>query len=99
MADTTLGVSVWIEGRGEAAAENPDALMIPASDEKLVTGIGLFNLLDPGERLHTDLVATGPIDDGVLHGDLVLVGGGDPVLQRVGPDSLDELARRAVERA
>jgi D-alanyl-D-alanine carboxypeptidase/D-alanyl-D-alanine-endopeptidase (penicillin-binding protein 4) len=94
---TTVGASVWLEGKGEAASVNADQLLIPASVEKLVTAMGAFVLLDLDDHLTTELVATGPITDGVLHGDLVLVGGGDPVLTRVGPDSLDELAQRAAD--
>ena len=95
LAGTTVSASVWIEGPGaRCVGGTPTRLLIPASNEKLITAIGAFNLLDLDEHLHTDLVATGPIDDGVLHGDLVLIGGGDPVLTRTGP----RLARRAGQR-
>lgn len=93
LAGTTRSVSVWIEGTGEAAAEDADSMLIPASNQKVVTAIGALAYLDHGERLNTDLIATGPIEDGVLKGDLVLVGGGDPTVQASGPHSIDFLAQ------
>jgi D-alanyl-D-alanine carboxypeptidase/D-alanyl-D-alanine-endopeptidase (penicillin-binding protein 4) len=98
VAGATSSVSVWVEGRGEIAGVNQDLPLIPASNQKLVTAMGALALLDPDERLHTDLVATGPVVDGVLDGDLVLVGGGDPTVVRVGFNSIDALAQE-VQRA
>lgn len=92
VAGTNRSISVWIEGQGEAAAENPDSLLIPASNQKLITAIGAYTYLDMDEKLRTSVVATGPTHDGVLDGDLVLVGGGDPVVTRTGPHSIDFLA-------
>jgi D-alanyl-D-alanine carboxypeptidase/D-alanyl-D-alanine-endopeptidase (penicillin-binding protein 4) len=90
VAGTTRSVSVWIDGLGEVA-ENPDQQLIVASNQKLLTALGVVRLLDPDERLHTDVIATGPTTDGVVHGDLVVVGGGDPTLTRTGPHSLETL--------
>lgn len=89
IAGATLSVSVWIDGLGEVAIADPDTALVPASNQKLVTALGALRLLDPQERLRTDLVATGPIVDGVLQGDLVVVGGGDPTLARQGEHSLE----------
>lgn len=97
LAGTTMSLSVWEQGLGEVAAEGPDTLLIPASNQKLITAIGVLSYLDPQERLSTDVIATGPIDDGVLRGDLVVVGGGDPVLQRAGPHSVDQIAQLLVD--
>ncbi len=99
LAGTKLSVSVWVEGVGEAASESPDALLVPASNQKLVTAMGALALLDPDEHLDTYLVATGPIVDGILSGDLILVGGGDPTLRAsAAPNSLESLAQAAADR-
>ena len=92
LAGATVSVSIWVDGWGEVVAENPDVALIPASNQKLYTAVGALTLLDPDERLHTDVVATGPIVDGVVRGDVVLVGGGDPWLTLNGFSSVDALA-------
>lgn len=70
---------------------------IPASSAKLATAVVALQLLGPEHRFLTKLRTTGPIKDGVLKGDLILEGGGDPLLDI--PDLLPliaELARRPV---
>ncbi|MCC6731578.1 MAG: D-alanyl-D-alanine carboxypeptidase/D-alanyl-D-alanine-endopeptidase [Chthonomonadales bacterium] len=60
---------------------NPDVLFLPASNQKLLTSAAALHLLGPDWRFVTALLATGRLDaDGVLHGDLFLRGGGDPLL-------------------
>lgn len=60
---------------------DPRALLVPASTVKLVTAMALLEAEpDLGATIDTPLVGTGPIVDGVLSGDLVLVGQGDPSL-------------------
>jgi len=57
------------------------AELLPASTEKLVTAAAALLTLGPDHRYVTRLNATAPPGpDGVLHGDLVLVGSGDPAL-------------------
>lgn len=71
------------------AADRP---MIPASTAKVPTMIAALELLGPDFRFHTRVLATGAPDAaGVLAGDLVLVGGGDPLLT---PQDLFGLAVR-----
>jgi D-alanyl-D-alanine carboxypeptidase/D-alanyl-D-alanine-endopeptidase (penicillin-binding protein 4) len=51
----------------------------PASVEKLYTTIAALSQLGPGARLKTKIVGAGHLGpDGVWHGNLYLVGGGDP---------------------
>ena len=51
----------------------------PASVEKLYTTLAAVRLLGPGARLHTVVIGKGHMGrHGVWHGDLYLVGGGDP---------------------
>ena len=84
--------SVWVEGWGEVAALNPDEQLLPASNEKIITGMGALAVLDPNETLETLVVADGAVNGPTLRGDLVVVGGGDPTLATAGPHSLDTLA-------
>ncbi|MGP8101882.1 MAG: D-alanyl-D-alanine carboxypeptidase/D-alanyl-D-alanine-endopeptidase [Candidatus Cybelea sp.] len=69
-------------------SRNAGVLMEAASTTKLLTTGTTLALLGPNFRWTTPVYRTGPIDSrGVLHGDLVLVAGGDPNLsQRIRPD-------------
>ncbi len=72
-------VVVTNDGRiiGEQNAENP---LIPASNEKIVTTALALDLFGPEHTFTTELRTSAAITDGVLAGDLYLVGGGDPFL-------------------
>ena len=59
-------------------AYDPDRAMNPASVMKLVTTFTALELLGPDYRWRTEAYAAGPIVGGVLKGDLVLKGRGDP---------------------
>jgi D-alanyl-D-alanine carboxypeptidase/D-alanyl-D-alanine-endopeptidase (penicillin-binding protein 4) len=59
---------------------NAAAPMNPASVMKLVTTYAALELLGPAYRWKTEAWAGGPLRDGLLEGDLVLKGGGDPKL-------------------
>lgn len=87
-----LGLSIWIEGYGEIVSRNADLRLKPASNQKLLTAIAAFEILGPGHRLETLVVTDGLVVDGVLDGDLYLVGGGDATLESRGDHSLETLA-------
>ena len=57
-----------------------DAVMNPGSAMKLLTTTVALDRLGPNFRGRTELLAAGPIEGGVLQGDLVLRGGADPDL-------------------
>ena len=59
---------------------NAGKMFVPASNMKLVTGTAALETLGPGWRYRTAVVAGGPVENGVLRGDLVVVGSGDPTI-------------------
>lgn len=66
---------------------NHDRLMVPGSTTKLLTMATALEVLGPDHRFTTRVYRTGPVRDGVLDGDLVLVASGDPNLSgRARPD-------------
>ncbi len=68
-------------------ALNADTLFTPASTTKLLTEGTALALLGAEYRFHTRVYRTGPIADGTLNGDLILVASGDPNLSgRIRPD-------------
>ncbi len=72
---------------------------IPASSAKLATAVAALELLGADHRFRTELRATGGIEQGTLKGDLILKGGGDPLLDI--PDLLpliEQLQRKGVIR-
>jgi len=61
-------------------AKNADKLVMPASNMKIVTMTVAAEKLGWNFTYETRLEATGTITDGILNGDLVVVGGGDPTI-------------------
>lgn len=59
-------------------AINADQPKTPASNNKVFGAVWALHELGPDYRFPTDLLAAGPIEGGVLRGDLVLRGSGDP---------------------
>jgi D-alanyl-D-alanine carboxypeptidase/D-alanyl-D-alanine-endopeptidase (penicillin-binding protein 4) len=76
-------------------AHRPDEPLSPASVAKIPTALYALDHLGPEHRFETTLRATGPVRDGVLRGDLVLQGGGDPELDS---DALGDLAAQLAGR-
>lgn len=70
-------------------ARDADRPVPPASVAKTVTALYALDRLGPGFRFRTRILATGPVQGGIVQGDLVLCGDGDPTLQT---DQLGDLA-------
>jgi D-alanyl-D-alanine carboxypeptidase/D-alanyl-D-alanine-endopeptidase (penicillin-binding protein 4) len=69
-----------VQGGPILLSHREHAAMIPASVMKLLTSEAALDLLGPAFRFHTDVLVDGKLADGVLDGNLVLRGGGDPQL-------------------
>ena len=87
VADAASGA--WLE----CAHEHLGAA--PASVTKAVTALYALDMLGADHRFETRLCVTGGIVDGIVQGDLVLIGGGDPTLDT---DGLAGMAAALKER-
>jgi serine-type D-Ala-D-Ala carboxypeptidase/endopeptidase (penicillin-binding protein 4) len=89
--------------RGDTlVAADPDEMLAPASNVKLLTSAAALDALDPGFHYTTYLLADGDVVDGVLHGDLILYGTGDPTLDdgpgEGGVSPFDQMAGELLRR-
>ena len=75
---------------------NAAKLVMPGSTMKLVTAAAAAEVLGWEHRFETKIVSAAAVGDGVLHGDLVVVGGGDPSISERSdsPGVLNHLARQ-----
>ncbi|SEV92228.1 D-alanyl-D-alanine carboxypeptidase / D-alanyl-D-alanine-endopeptidase (penicillin-binding protein 4) [Cognatiyoonia koreensis] len=77
----TVGFVVADTQTGEILEEvDGDIAVPPASVTKAVTALYALEALGPDYRFETRVLADGPIVNGVLQGNLILAGGGDPHL-------------------
>ena len=76
-------ISVWVQpvgGKQPLLTHLPDRPRSPASPMKLVTTFAALQGLTPAFRWETEIHALGPVEKGVLKGNLLLRGHGDPYL-------------------
>ncbi len=82
-------------------ARNPRVPMVPASNQKLLTTAAALHILGPDFRYQTFLLSDGAPSNGLLEGDLILYGTGDPTLSdRFFPNEtapLDTLVKHVTE--
>ena len=76
-----VGVMVQDMSGRVVARREADRRMVPASNMKLVTTGAALHALGTGYRFETGIGYTGEVGaDGTLHGDVYIVGGGDPTI-------------------
>ncbi|MDT8340572.1 MAG: D-alanyl-D-alanine carboxypeptidase/D-alanyl-D-alanine-endopeptidase, partial [Longimicrobiales bacterium] len=100
--DARWGVLAVSLDRGDTLlARAVDEPLLPASNLKLLTSAAALHHLGSGYRWTTWVLADGPVVDGVLEGDLILYGTGDPgISDRFHPHRyapFQELARELTE--
>lgn len=80
LAAAAIGVCL-IDPHGEVFFEDHARIaMIPASSLKTLTTATALEMLGPDFRFETRLRAAAPIVEGTIQGDIVIVGGADPML-------------------
>ena len=76
------GVAI-ADPRGRIVYErNGGRLFVPASSTKVIVSAAALWMLPADYRFRTSVYAAGSVRDGVVEGDLVLYGRGDPTLSR-----------------
>ena len=78
--DASLGVLAVDEDGRELVAHEAARPLLPASTLKLVTAAAVLVTLGPDATLTTTVETTAPVEDGVVDGDVRLVGTGDPLV-------------------
>ena len=87
-------------------SRNAEKLFMPASNMKIITGATALAQLGPDYQYRTTFAARGPVRGGVLRGDLVVIGRGDPTVSdhmrkdamAVMRDIADSLAAKGITR-
>jgi D-alanyl-D-alanine carboxypeptidase/D-alanyl-D-alanine-endopeptidase (penicillin-binding protein 4) len=88
-------------------SRNADRFFVPASNVKLLTTAAGLAQLGPDYRYRTSVYVDGPVEDGVLKGNLIVRGAGDPTIggveQRRDPTQVfrrwaDSLRARGITR-
>ena len=79
-AQAYVGICV-MDVTGKVLAQvNADKMMVPASNMKLLTTGTVLHMLGASYRFETTLAHDGVVEDGVLKGNIHIIGGGDPLL-------------------
>ena len=69
-----------LETGAVVAEENAGKSFVPASNVKLYTTAAALDQLGPQYRYRTRIYVSGDVEDGVLHGNLIVRGSGDPTI-------------------
>ena len=78
--NAVVGILAVDQNGRQIAAWNPDMPLLTASTMKTITtGLG-YEVLGPDYRFSTRVAYDGRIENGILHGNLYIVGGADPTL-------------------
>lgn len=94
IAESSVGIWVQpVDGAVASLAVNADQPMNPASVMKLVTAFAALERFGPAHTWDTRIATRGEIRNGILYGDLQIIGSGDPFL---GVERLWKLLRQVL---
>jgi D-alanyl-D-alanine carboxypeptidase/D-alanyl-D-alanine-endopeptidase (penicillin-binding protein 4) len=79
-AQAIVGICVMDSEGNVLAGSNQEKMLIPASNMKLFSTGAALHVLGPEYCFETTVAHDGVIEDGVLKGNLFVIGGGDPTL-------------------
>lgn len=78
LSETSQGI--WLQSGARLLATNQGTTPLPAASvTKVATTLAALETWGANHQFETLITATGPIQSGVLQGDLVIQGGGDPL--------------------
>ncbi|MEO8194501.1 MAG: D-alanyl-D-alanine carboxypeptidase/D-alanyl-D-alanine-endopeptidase [Gemmatimonadales bacterium] len=106
-ANAQIGLLIVDPKTGDTLySRNAGKLFMPASNQKVLTGAVALTKLGPDYRYRTSIVTHGVVRDGVLNGDLIVIGRGDPTISdRVHGDAMkamrevaDSIKARGINR-
>ena len=81
LAGASIGLCL-INSKGEVVKDvSATTSLIPASSLKTLTTATALEILGPDFHFTTELKSSAPVQDGIIQGDLLIVGGGDPMLK------------------
>ena len=79
-ADNCAVIIIDLKDKKVIDSHNKNKPLVPASITKALTIASTMSKADLDYRYHTKVYLGGKVDDGVLNGNLIVVGGGDPTL-------------------
>ena len=72
--------AIWMQSGPVVLANNQGTIPLPAASlTKIATSLAALSTWDHSHQFETLISATGPINKGILQGDLVVIGNGDPL--------------------
>lgn len=80
MSQALTGICVRTQDGETVVDINAEKMLVPASNMKLISTGTALHRLGPDFRYETSIGYDGRIVEGVLHGDLYIIGGGDPTI-------------------
>lgn len=90
-ADNSALLVIDLADNNVIAEMNADKPLVPASIMKCVTTATLLDKMSEEDRFHTKVYTTGPVEDHILQGNIIVVGSGDPSLNSRHIDSASDI--------